>query len=168
MHNTIQNLIYIEEEVKSKIKNLNTVRIPKIIAVSKTFTIDRILPLIDYGHIDYGENKVLEAIEKWTQVKVKNKNIKLHLVGKLQTNKVKLAIKIFDYIHSVDSEKLATKIAVEEKKQNKKIKIFIQINIGKEEQKLGIKKEQVFSFYRWEPWTYWKYCRFRYCFRHTS
>jgi len=148
MHNTIQNLIYIEEEVKSKIKNLNTVRIPKIIAVSKTFTIDRILPLIDYGHIDYGENKVLEAIEKWTQVKVKNKNIKLHLVGKLQTNKVKLAIKIFDYIHSVDSEKLATKIAVEEKKQNKKIKIFIQINIGKEEQKLGIKKEQVFSFYK--------------------
>ena len=127
---------------------MNTVRIPKIIAVSKTFTIDRILPLIDYGHIDYGENKVLEAIEKWTQVKVKNKNIKLHLVGKLQTNKVKLAIKIFDYIHSVDSEKLATKIAVEEKKQNKKIKIFIQINIGKEEQKLGIKKEQVFSFYK--------------------
>jgi len=126
---------------------LNIIRIPKIIAVSKTFTIDRILPLIDYGHIDYGENKVLEAIEKWTQVKVKNKKIKLHLVGKLQTNKVKLAIKIFDYIHSVDSEKLATKIAMEEKKQNKKIKIFIQINIGKEEQKLGIKKEQVLSFY---------------------
>jgi len=147
MHNIIQNLIYIEEEVKSKIKDLNIIRIPKIIAVSKTFTIDRILPLIDYGHIDYGENKVLEAIEKWTQVKVKNKKIKLHLVGKLQTNKVKLAIKIFDYIHSVDSEKLATKIAMEEKKQNKKIKIFIQINIGKEEQKLGIKKEQVLSFY---------------------
>ena len=126
---------------------MNIIRIPKIIAVSKTFTIDRILPLIDYGHIDYGENKVLEAIEKWTQVKVKNKKIKLHLVGKLQTNKVKLAIKIFDYIHSVDSEKLATKIAMEEKKQNKKIKIFIQINIGKEEQKLGIKKEQVLSFY---------------------
>ena len=127
---------------------MNTVRIPKIIAVSKTFTIDRILPLINYGHIDYGENKVLETIEKWTEVKAKNKNIKLHLIGKLQTNKVKLAIKIFDYIHSVDSEKLATKIAVEEKKQNKKIKIFIQINIGKEEQKLGIKKEQVFSFYK--------------------
>ena len=148
MHNIIQNLIYIEEEVKSKIKDLNIIRIPKIIAVSKTFTIDRILPLINYGHIDYGENKVLETIEKWTEVKAKNKNVKLHLIGKLQTNKVKLAIKIFDYIHSVDSEKLATKIATEQKKINKKIKIFIQINIGEEEQKLGIKKEQVFSFHK--------------------
>jgi pyridoxal phosphate enzyme (YggS family) len=148
MHNTVQNLIYIEQEVKSKIKDLNVTRIPKIIAVSKTFTIDRILPLINYGHIDYGENKVLETIEKWTEVKAKNKNIKLHLIGKLQTNKVKLAIKIFDYIHSVDSEKLATKIATEQKKINKKIKIFIQINIGEEEQKLGIKKEQVFSFHK--------------------
>ena len=148
MHNIIQNLIYIEEEVKSKIKDLNIIRIPKIIAVSKTFTIDRILPLINYGHIDYGENKVLETIEKWTEVKAKNKNVKLHLIGKLQTNKLKLAIKIFDYIHSVDSEKLATKIATEQKKINKKIKIFIQINIGEEEQKLGIKKEQVFSFHK--------------------
>jgi len=148
MHNTVQNLIYIEQEVKSKIKDLNVTRIPKIIAVSKTFTIDRILPLINYGHIDYGENKVLETIEKWTEVKAKNKNVKLHLIGKLQTNKVKLAIKIFDYIHSVDSEKLATKIATEQKKINKKIKIFIQINIGEEEQKLGIKKEQVFSFHK--------------------
>ena len=138
MHNTIQNLIYIEEEVKSKIKDLNISRIPKIIAVSKTFAIDRILPLIDYGHLDYGENKVLEAIEKWTEIKIKNSNIKLHLIGKLQTNKVKLAVKIFDYIHSVDSEKLAIKIATEQKKQNKKIKIFIQINIGEEEHELNL------------------------------
>jgi len=141
-------LIYIEEEVKSKIKDLNISRIPKIIAVSKTFAIDRILPLIDYGHLDYGENKVLEAIEKWTEIKIKNSNIKLHLIGKLQTNKVKLAVKIFDYIHSVDSEKLAIKIATEQKKQNKKIKIFIQINIGDEEQKQGIKKEKILSFYK--------------------
>ena len=143
MHNTVQNLIYIEEQIKSKIKDLNYNRIPKIIAVSKTFTIDRILPLIDYGHIDYGENKVQEAIDKWTTIKAKNENIKLHLIGKLQTNKVKLAVKIFDYIHSVDTEKLAIKIANEQAKQDKKVRIFIQINIGNEEQKSGVKIEQV-------------------------
>ena len=143
MHNTVQNLIYIEEQIKSKIKDLNYNRIPKIIAVSKTFTIDRILPLIDYGHIDYGENKVQEAMDKWTTIKAKNENIKLHLIGKLQTNKVKLAVKIFDYIHSVDTEKLAIKIANEQAKQDKKVRIFIQINIGNEEQKSGVKIEQV-------------------------
>ena len=143
MHNTVQNLIYIEEQIKSKIKDLNYNRIPKIIAVSKTFTIDKILPLIDYGHIDYGENKVQEAIDKWTTIKAKNENIKLHLIGKLQTNKVKLAVKIFDYIHSVDTEKLAIKIANEQLKQDKKVKVFIQINIGNEEQKSGVKIEQV-------------------------
>jgi len=148
MHNTIQNLIYIEDQVKSKIRNFNISRIPKIIAVSKTFTIDKILPLIDHGQIDYGENKVQEAIDKWTEVKAKNENIKLHLVGKLQTNKVKFAIKIFDYIHSVDSKKLAIKIADEQIKQDKKVKIFIQINIGSEEQKSGVKKEQALSFYK--------------------
>ena len=109
---------------------------------------DRILPLIEHGHLDYGENKVVEAIEKWTEVKSKNTNIKLHLIGRLQTNKVKLAVKIFDYIHSVDSKKLASKIAAEQKKIDKKIKIFIQINIGEEEQKLGIEKEQAPSFYK--------------------
>ena len=148
MHNTVQNLIYIEDEVKSKINDLDIARIPKIIAVSKTFTMDRILPLIEHGHLDYGENKVVEAIEKWTEVKSKNTNIKLHLIGRLQTNKVKLAVKIFDYIHSVDSKKLASKIAAEQKKIDKKIKIFIQINIGEEEQKLGIEKEQAPSFYK--------------------
>ena len=147
MHNTVQNLIYIEEQIKSKIKDLNYNRIPKIIAVSKTFTIDKILPLIDYGHIDYGENKVQEAIDKWTTIKAKNENIKLHLIGKLQTNKVKLAVKIFDYIHSVDTEKLAIKIANEQLKQDKKVKVFIQINIGNEEQKSGVKIEQVSKLY---------------------
>ena len=115
---------------------------PKIIAVSKTFNLEKILPLIKYGHLDYGENKVQEALEKWTDIKQKNSNIRLHLIGKLQTNKVKFALKIFDYIHSVDSIKLAKKIADEEKKQNKKVKIFIQINIGSEQQKSGVDKNQ--------------------------
>jgi len=115
---------------------------PKIIAVSKTFNLEKILPLIKYGHLDYGENKVQEALEKWTDIKQKNSNIRLHLIGKLQTNKVKFALKIFDYIHSVDSIKLAKKIADEQKKQNKKVKIFIQINIGSEQQKSGVDKNQ--------------------------
>jgi pyridoxal phosphate enzyme (YggS family) len=143
MHNTVKNLIYIEEQVNSKIKDFNNGRIPKIIAVSKTFTMDRIIPLIDHGHIHFGENKVQDTIDKWTDVKSTNKDIKLHLIGRLQTNKVKHAIKIFDYIHSVDSKKLASKIADEQIKQDKKIKIFIQVNVGDEEQKSGIKKEHV-------------------------
>ena len=105
------------------------------------------MPLIDYGHLDYGENKVQEAIEKWTDIKKVNKKISLHLIGKLQTNKVKTAIKIFDYIHSLDSEKLANKIYQEQKKQNLKPKIFIQLNLGEESQKSGIKKENLLDFY---------------------
>jgi len=149
MHKTVQNLTYIEEQIKSKIKDLHYSRIPKIIAVSKTFAIDKILPLIDYGHIDYGENKVQEAVDKWTSIKAENENIKLHFIGKLQTNKVKFAVKIFDYIHSVDTEKLAIKIASEQEKQDKKIKIFIQINIGNEEQKSGIDKSNALDFYKY-------------------
>ena len=122
-------------------------RIPKIIAVSKTFKIDHILPLIQYGHLDFGENKVQEAIEKWTDIKNQNKDIRLHLIGKLQTNKVKFAVKIFDYIHSLDNEKLAKKIAEEQVKQNVKPKIFIQINLGNESQKSGIIKENLLDFY---------------------
>ena len=120
--------------------DLNIINLPKIIAVSKTFKIDKILPLIDCGHIDFGENKIQEAVDKWTEIKSKNKNIKLHMIGKLQTNKVKFAVKLFDYIHSVDSKKLAKKIADEQSKIDKKIKIFIQVNIGNEEQKSGINK----------------------------
>ena len=123
-------------------------RIPKIIAVSKTFKIDHILPLVEYGHLDYGENKVQEAIEKWTDIKIKNDRINLHLIGKLQTNKVKFALKIFDYIHSLDNEKLAKKISDEQEKQNKKPKIFIQINLGEEVQKSGIIKENLLDFYQ--------------------
>ena len=123
--------------------NLKISNLPKIIAVSKTFQIEKILPLIEYGHIHFGENKVQEALEKWTEVKSKNSNIKLHMIGKLQTNKVKFAVKLFDYIHSVDSEKLAKKIADEQIKINKVIKIFIQVNIGNEDQKSGVKKNKI-------------------------
>ena len=124
-------------------------KLPKIIAVSKTFSIENILPLVEHGHLHYGENKVQEALDKWTEIKIKNNNIKLHLIGKLQTNKVKFALKIFDYIHSLDSEKLATKIANEQVKQDKKPKIFIQVNIGDEDQKSGINKERLVDFYKY-------------------
>jgi len=128
--------------------NVNHDRLPKIIAVSKTFPIENILPLVEYGHIHYGENKVQEALDKWSDIKSQNDRIKLHLIGKLQTNKVKFALKIFDYIHSLDSEKLANKIADEQAKQGKKPKIFIQVNIGNEEQKSGINKERLDDFYK--------------------
>mgnify|MGYP001310179809 CR=1 FL=1 len=145
MHNTVQNLIYIEDLIKSKV---NHNKLPKIIAVSKTFPIEKILPLIEHGHIDYGENKVQEALDKWSEIKIKNTNIKLHLIGRLQTNKVKFALRIFDYIHSLDSEKLATKISEEQLKQGKKPKIFIQVNIGNEDQKSGINKTILVNFYK--------------------
>jgi pyridoxal phosphate enzyme (YggS family) len=144
LHKSIINLNSIREDLKSKINNYQNV---KIIAVSKTFSIELIMPLIEYGHLEFGENKVQEAISKWTDVKLINPSIKLHLIGKLQTNKVKLALKLFDYIHSVDNKKLAKKIADEELKQNKKIKIFLQVNIGDEEQKSGINKDYLKDFY---------------------
>ncbi len=145
MHKTVQNLINIKNQISDNLNNLNINNQIKIIAVSKTFKLDKILPLIEYGHIDYGENKVQEAVEKWSEIKIKNQKIKLHMIGNLQTNKVKYAVKIFDYIHSVDSEKLAKKIAEEEKKLNKKIKIFIQVNIGNENQKSGVRQDKLDS-----------------------
>ena len=143
MHNTVKNLIDIDNDIKDYLNKLNINNNPKIVAVSKTFKIDKILPLIEHGHIDYGENKVQEAVEKWTEIKKRNSNVKLHMIGKLQTNKVKFAVQIFDYIHSVDSIKLAKKIVDEQNKINKKIKIFLQVNIGDENQKSGIDKEEV-------------------------
>ena len=145
MHNTVKNLIYIEELIKSK---ANHDKLPTIIAVSKTFPIENILPLIEHGHLHYGENKVQEALDKWGDIKIQNHNIKLHLIGRLQTNKVKFALRIFDYIHSLDSEKLATKISAEQEKQQKKPKIFIQVNIANEDQKSGINKEKLNNFYK--------------------
>jgi PLP dependent protein len=144
LHKSINNLILIESELKSKLKENNRI---KIIAVSKTFPKDDILPLIDHGQIHFGENKVQEAIEKWTEIKKKYSDIKLHMIGKLQSNKVKFVIPLFDYIHSLDNLKLAEKISQEQKKINKKLKIFIQINIGNEKQKSGISPNDLKSFY---------------------
>ena len=150
MHVTIKNLLKIKENINTNLQNVKTTFVaPKIIAVSKTFKIDHIMPLIDHGHLDYGENKVQEAIEKWINIKNKNKNIKLHLIGGLQTNKVKNAVKLFDYIHSLDSKKLADKISYQQKEQNVERKIFIQVNIGKEQQKSGITEEELFDFYKY-------------------
>jgi pyridoxal phosphate enzyme (YggS family) len=143
MHSTVKNLLDVENSINIHLNKLNINNNPKIVAVSKTFKIDKILPLIDHGHVDYGENKVQEAFEKWTEIKKINLNIKLHMIGKLQTNKVKIAVQIFDYIHSVDSQKLAKKIADEQNKINKKIKIFLQVNIGDENQKSGVNKTDI-------------------------
>ena len=147
MNNSIENLDDIKNKIKLKVNNLKKVKVPKIIAVSKTFSMDKILPLVDYGHSDFGENKVQETLDKWSEIKSKRDHIKLHLIGKLQSNKVKFAVKIFDYIHSVDSEKLARKIADEIKKNQRQIKIFIQVNIGSEDQKAGIKINDLENFY---------------------
>ena len=143
MHKSVQKYKDIISAIGIKLEEQKINYTPKVIAVSKTFKLEKILPLIEYGHLDYGENKVQEAIDKWSEIKLKKQNIKLHLIGKLQTNKVKHAIKIFDYIHSVDSMKLAKKIADEQNKQNKNLKLFVQVNIGGEEQKSGVKVEQI-------------------------
>ena len=143
MHNSVQKYNDIISAINKKIEEQNIFTSPKVIAVSKTFGLEKIFPLIEYGHLDYGENKVQEAVQKWSDTKLKKPNIKLHLIGKLQSNKVKDAVKIFDYIHSLDSTKLAKKIADEQYKQNKIIKLFIQVNIGNEEQKSGVKVNQI-------------------------
>ena len=145
MHKTVQNLINIEDQIKSNLNGLSITELPKIIAVSKTFKIENILPLIEHGHTSFGENKVQEAIDKWSEIKEKKSNIDLHMIGRLQTNKVKFAVKLFDFIHSVDSEKLATKISEEQSKIQKNVKIFIQVNIGDEDQKSGINSNQTSS-----------------------
>ena len=142
MHKIVNNLILINKELSAINSDI------KIIAVSKTFSIEHIQPAIDYGHLHFGENKVQEALEKWTEIKEKNKSIKLHLIGKLQTNKVKFCLPLFDFIHSLDNIKLADKIANEQVKKNFKPKLFIQVNIGDEDQKNGIVLSQFESFYK--------------------
>ena len=141
MHDVVNRLIVIQKEIQTKSSSA------EVIAVSKTFPMSKILPLVNHGHKHFGENKVQEAIEKWTPIKDNFFDIKLHLIGKLQTNKVKHALPLFDYIHSLDSQKLAEKIADEQIKKNRKVKIFIQINIGNESQKNGIEIENLESFY---------------------
>ena len=149
MHHTQKNLIEIKEKIKNKINNLKLSNYhPKVIAVSKTFSEQDILPLIEYGHHEFGENKVQEAQAKWTKIKENHKDLKLHMLGKLQTNKVKNAVEIFDYIHSLDNLKLANKISKELNKKSKKIKIFIQVNLGDEEQKSGIDPSELETFYK--------------------
>jgi len=145
LHNTVENLISIEKELKSSLESSSYVN---IIAVSKTFPLEKIEPLIKYGHIHFGENKVQEAVEKWTKIKVDYPKIKLHMIGKLQTNKVKFVVPLFDYIHSLDSLKLAEKISLEQKKNDKILKIFIQVNIGNEDQKAGISPNDLNLFLR--------------------
>ena len=148
MHNTVLNLLKISKEVKKKFEsNTNLIKSPEIIAVSKTFGLDHILPSIQHGHIHYGENKVQEAVQKWTQIKKENPHLKLHLIGRLQTNKVKMALKLFDYIHSLDSKKLADRICKIQKELKINKKLFIQVNIGNENQKSGLRKEEVLDFH---------------------
>ena len=142
MHNSINNLILIKKEIQE----INP--ICQLIVVTKTFSIDKIEPIIKTGHKHFGENKVQEALEKWTETKDNNKDIKLHLIGKLQTNKVKFCLPLFDYIHGLDNIKLAEKIANEQVKKNFKPKIFIQINIGNEDQKGGVKQNELLEFYK--------------------
>ena len=141
MENVVKNFDLVKEEI-SNFKNAN------IVAVSKTFPIGHILPLINHGHQHFGENKVQEAQEKWTSIKNDFPNLKLHLIGKLQTHKVKFALPLFDFIHSLDSIKLAEKISLEQEKKNFKPKIFIQINLGKENQKSGIDEDDLENFYQ--------------------
>ena len=148
MHETVKNLINIQSKVKQKVDENSITHNPIIIAVSKTFDLNHITPLINHGHVHYGENKVQEALEKWTEIKKKRNNLKLHLIGKLQTNKAKFAVKLFDYIHSLDNEKLAKKISSLQQEQNHKVKLFIQVNIGEEKQKSGINENELEDFYR--------------------
>ena len=142
MHKSILNI----NSIKNEIEKVGSLSSTEIIAISKTFPIEDILPLIEYGHVHFGENKVQEALEKWSKIKDQNKNLKLHFVGKLQTNKVKFILPLFDYIHSLDNIKLAEKIARQQEKVNFKPKIFIQINIGNEKQKSGISVNELDEF----------------------
>ena len=145
MINSVNNLQIIQNTLKDKI---NKLILPNIVAVSKTYPIENIYPLINHGHLHFGENKVQEAVEKWTDIKKDFKHIQLHMIGKLQTNKVKFVIPLFDYIHSLDNLKLAKKISIEQSKINKRLNIFIQINIGNEDQKIGINEDQLCDFYK--------------------
>ena len=147
MHKSVNNLIDIENKLNVA-QTSNNKRKPKIIAVSKTFSAEDIKPLIIHGHKNFGENKIQEAISKWTEIKDNFNEIKLHMLGKIQTNKVKFLIPLFDYLHSLDNLKLAEKISKEELKKNKKIKIFIQVNLGGEKQKSGINLKDLESFYK--------------------
>ena len=149
MHKSVQNLNLIKNKANEIVSRTQLKTNPEVIAISKTFKADKILPLLEAGHIHYGENKIQETEDKWVDLKKKYKNIKLHLVGKLQSNKAKKAVMLFDYIHSLDNVKLATKINQYEKQLNKKTKIFIQVNVANENQKSGVLLNELDSFYNY-------------------
>ena len=149
MHDSVKNLTIIRNKISKLVSEKQLKTNPEIIAVTKTFSLDKILPLIEIGHLHFGENKVNESLEKWSDVRTKYKNIKLHMIGSLQSNKVKKAVQIFDYLHSLDSDKLASKISKYENELGKKTKIFIQINIADESQKSGINLKEIHNFYNY-------------------
>ena len=149
MHSTLKQLAFIQNKINEIINRKQLKTKPKIVVVSKTFPLKNIMPLLDYGHIHYGENKIQEAEDKWSEIKKNYKNLQLHMVGKLQTNKVKKAIKLFDYVHSLDSERLALKISQYQKELNKEIKLFIQVNLGGEKQKSGLPLNNLHTFYNY-------------------
>ena len=147
MHVNVKRLQTVTSKVKEITNKKQLKTAPQIIAVSKTFSSSQIIPLLDFGHIHFGENKVQEADHKWPDIKKNYNGVQLHMLGKLQTNKAKIAVKIFDYIHSLDNAKLASKIAQFQKELNKKVKLFIQVNIGEENQKSGILIKDLQNFY---------------------
>ena len=149
MHLSVEKLNIVRSKIKEIISKKQLKADPNIIAITKTFSIDKIMPLIEFGHLHFGENKIQEAEDKWLTIKNQFKNLKLHMVGKLQSNKAKKAVKFFDYIHSLDNPKLATKLCQYEKELNKKVKIFIQVNLGEESQKSGILLSDVEKFYKY-------------------
>ena len=147
MHTSVQRLSFVKNKVREIIDRKQLKTVPQIIAVTKSFSLNKIFPLLEVGHIHFGENKIQEAESKWLDVKNKYKNLQLHMVGKLQTNKAKKAVKLFDYIHSLDNLKLATKLSQYEKELGKKTKLFIQVNIADESQKSGILLNDLDQFY---------------------
>ena len=149
MHSSVQKLTLVKSKVNEIIKQKQLKTDPAIIVISKTFSLEKIKPLLDNGHIHFGENKIQEAEDKWSEIKKTNKNLQLHMVGRLQSNKAKKAVKLFNFIHSLDSEKLALKLSQSEKELNKKIKLFVQVNLGEEEQKTGIDLKDLHNFYNY-------------------
>ena len=147
MHDTVVKFNVVKNKVKEIVERKQLKTEPQIIAVTKSFPLTSIIPLLDYGHVHFGENKIQEAETKWDGVKTKYKKIKLHMLGNIQSNKAKKAVQLFDYIHSLDSEKLAKKIAQYENELNRRTKVFIQINLGVEVQKSGILLSELKSFY---------------------
>jgi len=149
MHTTLEKLSRVKNKVNEIISKKQLKTNPKIVVVTKTFPLNKIIPLLENGHIHYGENKIQEAENKWIDTKNRYKNLQLHMIGKLQTNKAKKAVKLFNYIHSLDDDRLALKLSHHEKELNKKVKLFIQVNLAEEPQKSGIMFNDLNNFYNY-------------------